>query len=98
VITRLTAAASADLADALDWYRSRQAGLDNRFLAAVDATLDELVKHPVVGTPVEGEIRRVLLRGFPYGIFYTTTGDEIVVIACMHGARDPKRWQARGAS
>jgi plasmid stabilization system protein ParE len=36
-----------------------------------------------------------LLRRFPYGIYYRLYPDSIVIVACMHGRRDPKRWQSR---
>jgi plasmid stabilization system protein ParE len=36
-----------------------------------------------------------LLRRFPYGIYYRIYPDSIVIVACMHGRRDPKRWQSR---
>ena len=39
--------------------------------------------------------RRMLVRRFPYAIFYRTYGDVAVVVACMHGSRDPRRWKSR---
>jgi plasmid stabilization system protein ParE len=44
---------------------------------------------------VHGEARRAVLRRFPYSVIYAVREDEIVVIACFHGRRDPKRWQDR---
>ena len=44
---------------------------------------------------VHHQIRRALIRKFPYGIFYFIEGDTIVVIACFHAKRDAKRWQER---
>jgi plasmid stabilization system protein ParE len=44
---------------------------------------------------VEGEARRVILRRFPYGVFYEIHGDEVVVLACFHSSRDPREWQER---
>ncbi len=34
-----------------------------------------------------------MLRRFPYGVFYLTEGERIVVIACFHASRRPKPWQ-----
>jgi len=39
---------------------------------------------------VHKQVRRALLRRFPYGIFYLVEGDAIPVLACFHGKRDPK--------
>jgi plasmid stabilization system protein ParE len=39
--------------------------------------------------------RRTLIRRFPFGIYYRTEKDGIVVVAVMHGSRSPRRWQRR---
>jgi hypothetical protein len=35
------------------------------------------------------------LRRFPYGLFYRILPDALVVLACFHARRDPRRWQER---
>lgn len=44
---------------------------------------------------IRGKTRRGLVRRFPFGIFYIIEPDLIAVTACMHGRRDPQRWQIR---
>jgi plasmid stabilization system protein ParE len=39
--------------------------------------------------------RRTGVRWFPYGLFFLVEESPVVVIACFHGKRDPKRWQQR---
>jgi len=46
---------------------------------------------------VHEDIRRVMIRRFPFGIFYMIDGDHAVVIAVMHASRDPARWKERSA-
>ena len=94
---RLTPEARADVAEARLWYRQRELGLDARFLDAVEACVNSVSDHPERGLVVEGTIRRLLIRGFPYCIFYTLYAEEAVVIACLHGARSPRVWRRRGA-
>lgn len=94
---RLTSAAHADLSDALEWYRQHQPGLDRRFLEAVDSAIATVSIHPEIGPIVDGEVRRLLLRGFPYGLFYLIRDAEIVVVGVFHGARDPEGWPRGGA-
>lgn len=94
---RLTFEAQADVRDARLWYRAQRSGLDRRFLDAVEAACELLERNPELGPTVEGRIRRVLLRGFTYGVFYVIDSNEIVVIACLHGARSPREWRHRGA-
>ncbi|MGH8699404.1 MAG: hypothetical protein ACREVS_23165 [Burkholderiales bacterium] len=30
-----------------------------------------------------------------YGVFYQIDGELIIVVACMHGRRNPRRWKSR---
>ena len=43
---------------------------------------------------VHGAVRRLVVRRFPYAVYFREVGDEIVVLA-IHGRQDPKRWQER---
>ncbi len=40
-------------------------------------------------------VRRALLRRFPYLLFFVFEDDVLIVIACFHASRDPSRWQKR---
>lgn len=44
---------------------------------------------------VEADIRRVVLRRFPYQVLFYHEGDALVVLACYHHRRDPAGWRAR---
>jgi plasmid stabilization system protein ParE len=39
--------------------------------------------------------RRVLLRRFPYKLFFLAGGDELVVVMFSHAARDPEAVRQR---
>ena len=88
-------AAAADIDEAFLWYERQQAGLGNEFLAAVQSALENVVAHPTRYAVVHRETRRALVRRFPYGIFYRVYGELVVVVACMHGRRDPRRWRSQ---
>ncbi len=46
--------------------------------------------NPLLYRVVHGEIRRRLLRRFPYAVYFTLEGNEIVVLGLFHCARDPR--------
>lgn len=91
--------AELEIADALNWYKLQAEGLSSEFLRAVDACMNSVERIPLAYPIVHKNIRRALLRKFPYGIFfvYETNEDEehIIVLACFHARRDPKGWQSR---
>lgn len=88
-------AAAADVEDAYRWYESQQGGLGEEFLAAVRVVIESMMANPELFPVVHRRTRRALLRRFPYGLYYRIVDDQIVVVACMHGRRDPRRWQSR---
>ena len=91
----LRSAAAADFDEAYRWYERQKVGLGEEFLTAVDATLRDLLAHPATYPVIHRETRRVLLQRFPYAIFFRLYDETVIVIACMHGRRDPKRWKGR---
>ena len=88
-------AASADVEDAYRWYEAQQTGLGEEFLAAADAAIKSVVANPLQFPVIHRQTRRALFRRFPYGLYYRIVSDQIIVVACMHGRRDPRRWQSR---
>lgn len=93
--------AEADIEEAYVWYESRSTGLGDRFLDAVGETMIEVRKAPMRFPEKHREpdlsIRRALVDGFPYGVFFIwdETADATSVVACMHARRDPRRWLQR---
>lgn len=93
--------AEADIEEAYAWYESRSLSLGDRFLGAVGETI-ALVREvpqrfPEKHREPDFSIRRALVDGFPYGVFFIwdEAADATSVIACMHARRDPRRWLQR---
>lgn len=89
-------AAAADIDDAFLWYEAQRQGLGHEFLAAADTLVNAIAEHPLRYPLVRRNTRRALLRRFPYAMYFRIHGDIVVVVACMHGRRNPRRWQGRG--
>jgi hypothetical protein len=89
-----------EVAEAAAWYEMQREGLGESFRYEFDRRVDEIAAHPrqfakVEFAPVRGEVRRVLLRRFPYLVVYKVLPDEIVVIACGYSGRGPDYWRTR---
>lgn len=87
--------ADLEINEAAEWYEAREQGLAVEFLRVLDACIESIRRSPLLYPVVSGEVRRAVLRRFPYSVIYMVREDEILVIACFHGQRDPKRWQDR---
>lgn len=89
------AAAAAELAGAYTWYEEREPGLGEALLGAVGEAAAHAATAPERYPVVRGDVRRVLVGRFPYGLLYRVHHGRVVVIACFHLRRDPQRWHHR---
>jgi plasmid stabilization system protein ParE len=82
-------------ADAHSWYKSQKPGLGDKFLDCVDETVNRISQMPESYVIVYGDIRRAVVRQFPYAVYYRIVSSRVIVTAIFHGRRDPKSWQTR---
>jgi hypothetical protein len=69
--------AEADLQDAMRWYEERKPGLGNEFGIAVGAATRSLETNAEQRPIYYRGLRRVLIREFPYKVFYRAEGDAL---------------------
>jgi len=93
VVTR--PAAAADIETAYRWYEKERPGLGSEFLAAMDKAVKAIAENPERFPTVRKDIRRSVLRRFPFSLLYRIVSGHVVVIACFHGKRNPKVWRSR---
>ena len=77
------------------WYDQRRPGLGARFCDAVEQVLDRIAANPKVHAPVFQDVRKGVVRKFPYCVYYRDEPGQVVVLAVFHTSRDPGIWQAR---
>lgn len=88
-------AAAADIEDAFVWYEQQRGGLGSEFLKIIDGALIAIQRAPQLHPVIHRNTRRALLPRFPYGIYYRIYPELTVIVACMHGRRNPRRWRSR---
>ena len=88
-------AAASDIEEAFLWYEAQRLGLGDEFLQAVESGISVIVDQPLASPVVHRQIRRALLKRFPFGLFYVVRSEEILVVACFHVRRDPRRLRSR---
>lgn len=88
--------AESELADAFDWYEDRVSGLGSDFLLNVDAAFHSILRNPRQFPVVHNNLRRALIRRFPYQIFFVLEEKRVVVLAVFHAKRNPRLWMKRG--
>ena len=94
----LSPEAELDLEDAYNWYEEQNTGFGSEFIRVVDASLSAIQRQPFAYAVVfqKGrQVRRKLIRKFPYSLFYCVEDENIAIVACFHVKRDPQAWQNR---
>src|SRR5262245_18158621 len=76
-------------------YEREHEGLGFRFESQVNTVFVRLFDNPFQFPVIEEDVRRALVRDFPYGVFFTTEADLITVLAVLHLRRHPDTWKRR---
>jgi plasmid stabilization system protein ParE len=92
---RLRPEAELDLSDAALWYEEQRPGMGQQFLDEVLTTFSKLAEAPLLYPIVHRNTRRALIQRFPFGVYYQVESTAIIVVAVMHGSRNPRRWKSR---
>jgi toxin ParE1/3/4 len=87
---RYTLPALAELDSILNYIAVHSPQGAKRVQARIQAIIDLLLVHPLIGTRTDDPvIRRLTTTPYPYLVFYEVTDAEIIVHAVRHAARDP---------
>jgi len=78
------------LTSASEWYENQRKGLGHDFLLCVEAKINTLIDNPRIYQKIYKNVRRALIRKFPYGIFYIIAKNNIVILAVLHCRRSPQ--------
>ncbi|MBI4822998.1 MAG: type II toxin-antitoxin system RelE/ParE family toxin [Nitrospirae bacterium] len=81
--------AEDDLKEAFFWYENKRTGLGHDFLLQVDAGINFINRNPEIH-PIEYKgTRKHVIKRFPYKIIYLIEEEKIIILAVIHGKRNP---------
>jgi toxin ParE1/3/4 len=100
VTLRLLDEAKEEMRESAHWYEEKRAGLGADFVDAVERALELIEEHPRRFVKVktrfdDREVRRFILKRFPFVIVYEVLSVETLVVAIAHTKRRPKYWEGR---
>lgn len=87
--------AEADIQAIYDWYESKRPLLGEEFLTSLRQKLEEIRENPELFPILYKNVRRALLRRFPYLVFFVIAPRYIAILAVLHASRDPAIWPRR---
>lgn len=87
--------ARAEIEDAAEWFERQSASLGAEFLDAISVSIEAIRDNPLQFQRVFKDRRRAVVRRFRFNLIYLVTDDEVIIVACVYGRRDPQRWMDR---
>lgn len=87
--------AETELDESIQYYELQQKGLGKRFYFEFKNALSRIVKFPKANQVIISDIRRCLVKTFPYSVIYQIQEDNILIISVTHQHRKPYYWKDR---
>lgn len=81
--------ADSDIQTAFNRCEEFQAGRGELLIRHLDLCFEQIRRFPESGPAFVRTYRRMLVPGFPFGIFYSTEGSRIIVAALLDLRQDP---------
>ncbi len=88
-------ACRAEIADALRWYRDKDARVGRRLHDAIEHAAEMVRAMPHTWPAYLYGTQRFITIGFSYSFVYRVNGSMIEVIALAHAKRKPGYWRDR---
>lgn len=90
---QLSEEASTDLAKGILFYETQARGLGAKFLQTMESAIESLRRYGGIHARDNG-YQRLLVRKFPFAIYYQIVDEDIEIVAVIDGRRDSD-WIAR---
>lgn len=87
--------AELELDDAKEWYNLQQDNLGDRFVNKIDKIIIRINENPFQFPKEKKQIRKAVIKLYPYVIFFYVTENVINVFAIFHTSRNPMIWKKR---
>ncbi|HLP48931.1 MAG TPA: type II toxin-antitoxin system RelE/ParE family toxin [Candidatus Kapabacteria bacterium] len=81
--------------EAVLYYSEISKDLAVAFIKCIENGIKKIREYPDAWQIVEEDIRRHLIKRFPFGIYYSIEREYIMIISVMHMNRKPGYWISR---
>jgi plasmid stabilization system protein ParE len=87
--------AEQEFDDSIAWYEREREGLGQEFRAAIEKYFQRIAANPDWFPKVRGEVRRAVVRRFPFVIHFLIEKERIVILSVFHTSREPEQLKLR---
>ena len=87
--------AEKEFDDSIAWYENEREGLGQEFRATIEEYFQRIADNPEWFPGVRGEVRRAVVRRFPFVIHFLIEKERIVILSVFHTSREPEQLKYR---
>ena len=87
--------AEEDIDQAFGWHSANVPHVANRFLNALENLFVLVMEHPALFPIVYRDLRRAMVRHFPFSLYYRINGADVTAFAVLHQHSADETWQTR---
>ncbi len=87
--------AEKEFMHAIDFYEEIELGLGYEFAIEVYSAIQRAVEFPNAWSVMEDNIRRSIVKRFPFGILYSIEQDRLFILAVMNLHQEPNYWKRK---
>lgn len=90
--------AQAEVKSIFAYYEQQQIGLGDAFYEELDVVFGQIKHRPKMYQQVRNEVRRVLLKRFPFGVFSKILDEQVLgketvlIVGIIHQSRNSENW------
>jgi toxin ParE1/3/4 len=78
--------AHKQLNEIYEWYENEKEGLGELFFEEFENVLHTIAQQPMAGIEFRVKKRKVLVRKFPYKVFYSVSANALTILAIFHSS------------
>ena len=77
-----------EVEDAIRYYDKKQPGLGRRLVRAIERVTARISNNPLLHGVAFSDVRRAVVAGFPYCVYYIVEDSEVAILSVFHTSRD----------
>ncbi len=81
--------------DAYHWYEDQERGLGDAYLLCVEAAFLQIVQNPTRFPVRFDQFRRILIRRFPYAVYFDHDDRAVFIYYVFHCSQNPTKLSRR---
>lgn len=87
--------AELDIKESINFYKEKSQKTALEFIESLNIAFNKIVDNPQTFPITKTDIRKYIMKKFPFCIYFINKNDIIYILAVFHSKRNPSVWEER---